>query len=213
MSSWFSNIVYKDVTGERLQCYPELAEFPDHRERHRAYTTAVTQAARQSSLPIVVRLGFFLPCVAGFAGSSALRIPHDLTRPSAAIALCGYILLEWRLYRWAIPRVRRELRQMLDRRAANCRACNYRLVGNTSGRCPECGTPIPADQRRLISIRYDFGLEIDPDLGVECKKQQAGCSPPTPPPQADRKSRQSPPGRPSEGQIAANPTPPNRPPV
>lgn len=24
-----------------------------------------------------------------------------------------------------------------------CRACGYSLIGNTSGRCPECGTPVP----------------------------------------------------------------------
>lgn len=28
-----------------------------------------------------------------------------------------------------------------------CRACGYNLTGNVSGRCPECGTPIPGGRR------------------------------------------------------------------
>lgn len=31
--------------------------------------------------------------------------------------------------------------RVLDR--FNCRQCGYSLIGNTSGRCPECGTPSP----------------------------------------------------------------------
>jgi hypothetical protein len=29
-------------------------------------------------------------------------------------------------------------------RPGHCRKCDYDLTGNTSGRCPECGEPIPA---------------------------------------------------------------------
>ncbi len=33
-----------------------------------------------------------------------------------------------------------------------CTACDYNLTGNTSGICPECGTPIPEEiQKRLTT--------------------------------------------------------------
>jgi hypothetical protein len=31
-----------------------------------------------------------------------------------------------------------------------CRRCAYNLTGNVSGRCPECGTEVPAEARQLI---------------------------------------------------------------
>ena len=36
-----------------------------------------------------------------------------------------------------------------DRRypKGSCQSCNYNLTGNTSGICPECGTPIPKDTK------------------------------------------------------------------
>lgn len=33
---------------------------------------------------------------------------------------------------------------------SRCLACNYSLVGNTTGICPECGTVIPEDQRARL---------------------------------------------------------------
>jgi uncharacterized RDD family membrane protein YckC len=33
-----------------------------------------------------------------------------------------------------------------------CAGCGYDLTGNISGRCPECGLPIPEDARHLLSI-------------------------------------------------------------
>ncbi len=40
----------------------------------------------------------------------------------------------WRRYRFRLP---------FDQRGLLCMNCGYNLTGNTSGRCPECGTPIP----------------------------------------------------------------------
>jgi len=32
----------------------------------------------------------------------------------------------------------------------HCRKCRYNLMGNTSGVCPECGTPITDEQQKMI---------------------------------------------------------------
>jgi hypothetical protein len=43
----------------------------------------------------------------------------------------------------------RVIRAMMKRTrvgAGRCRACGYSLQGNVSGKCPECGTNVPADQ-------------------------------------------------------------------
>lgn len=168
MASFVSKILHKDVTGERLREYPELKEFPDDRRRHKAYNAAIKEVAKRHHFPLLARLAFFGFCILGFTAMSTFRAPDMFMKRTAAVALCVYILLELWIYRWAIPRVRRELRRMLDKHASCCRQCDYALVGNTSGRCPECGTLIPPDQLRLISTRSDLGLEIEPTLGVEC---------------------------------------------
>ena len=46
----------------------------------------------------------------------------------ATVALAGRVAL-WRYRRRAVP-------------PGRCRSCGYDLTGNTSGRCPECGTAI-----------------------------------------------------------------------
>lgn len=33
------------------------------------------------------------------------------------------------------------------RQLNHCRSCGYNLTGNVSGVCPECGTPIPKDDK------------------------------------------------------------------
>ncbi len=44
----------------------------------------------------------------------------------------------WKKYRFKAP---------FDRRGILCMKCGYDLTGNVSGRCPECGTDIPAPLR------------------------------------------------------------------
>ena len=58
----------------------------------------------------------------------------------------GYVLagIGIALWVWAL---RTETRALVHRdrdRLGLCRACGYNLTGNTSGVCPECGTPIPS---------------------------------------------------------------------
>lgn len=40
-----------------------------------------------------------------------------------------------------------DLRQSVWLRHGVCPDCAYNLTGNTSGTCPECGTPIPPKQK------------------------------------------------------------------
>lgn len=70
-----------------------------------------------------------------FEMSTPFRRPRLITRnlslpmwPSAVLAIPPSLLLYWRLK----PRAR----------PGHCRRCGYNLTGNTSGRCPECGTAI-----------------------------------------------------------------------
>lgn len=42
-------------------------------------------------------------------------------------------------------RTRRHLRRLAE---GKCPSCSYRLIGNVSGVCPECGTPIPDEVLR-----------------------------------------------------------------
>lgn len=167
MASIWTRLAHRDATGGRMRSYPELAEFPDGRLRHKAYQSAVTEVARRSHFPILVRLGFLGHCVAVFAAMSYLKVDVEFMRRSAAVALCLYVTLEIWLYRWAIPRVRKELRRMLNKRSYHCHTCDYPLFGNHSGRCPECGAEIPDDQRRLILSQGEKGVEFEPGVSVE----------------------------------------------
>jgi len=49
---------------------------------------------------------------------------------------------------WGLQRIGFLPRQCGDQ---NCKKCNYDLTGNVSGICPECGTPIPDDQKQLLA--------------------------------------------------------------
>jgi hypothetical protein len=41
-----------------------------------------------------------------------------------------------------------------------CYFCSYELIGNQSGVCPECGTPIPPEQRSAIAVILPTTEEI-----------------------------------------------------
>ncbi len=47
-----------------------------------------------------------------------------------------------------------------DRPRGLCGTCNYCLRGNLSGICPECGTPIPKEQKGMITGREEMPLDI-----------------------------------------------------
>ncbi len=52
------------------------------------------------------------------------------------------------LTRWS----RSMLRQRALRSGQLCATCRYWLIGNESGICPECGTPVPAAQRAILDL-------------------------------------------------------------
>lgn len=70
--------------------------------------------------------------------STATGLTEDTTllmMPDWLVILVGAVLPAWCLTRW-VQRFRR-------RRQNHCSVCSYNLTGNTSGICPECGTPVP----------------------------------------------------------------------
>lgn len=71
--------------------------------------------------------------------------PLSDVRDKYYIPLDGHLTLPHSLFftLFAIPAI--ILWRHSRRRGPNdCRKCGYNLTGNTSGRCPECGTPTPA---------------------------------------------------------------------
>ena len=60
----------------------------------------------------------------------------------ASLVLAGGCLWVW-LIRIDLKNLRKR-RLDARRRAGLCTACSYNLTGNTSGVCPECGSPAPA---------------------------------------------------------------------
>jgi hypothetical protein len=73
----------------------------------------------------------------GFGFGSYLSIPyHPPGVPHAVVACVLALLPAHRFTRWrARRRAKRQAEQGL------CFNCSYNLAGNTSGVCPECGTP------------------------------------------------------------------------
>jgi hypothetical protein len=63
------------------------------------------------------------------------------------------LLAAWPLLGWARPAWIRHRR----RRPGLCLYCGYDLTGNTSGRCPECGSPVAARAPENISTTGDRG--------------------------------------------------------
>jgi len=74
------------------------------------------------------------------SGTTFIEVPlayehRQVFIPAWAIALASMLLPG--------TAVARELKRWRKRREGHCPVCSYDLTGNTSGRCPECGTTIP----------------------------------------------------------------------
>lgn len=80
---------------------------------------------------------------------------HRYAIPSKALVYSGVIAvliastgLAVLMQRW----VMRRRRQGWPPVYSICEQCGYNLTGNTSGTCPECGTPIPENQLRHLNV-------------------------------------------------------------
>lgn len=88
---------------------------------------------------------FVLANVAVLLGARVLKMPPSRTtdRCAGASALALAVASGVQSYRLSRRRYKQALQRERDQRRANglCTNCCYPLRGNTSGVCPECGTP------------------------------------------------------------------------
>jgi|GEM_PF-3207564 len=137
----WKQLIYADITGRRVRAFPLLREFGDAKAQHQAYNSAQRAVMRKHQLTvlIIVMLSLMGGTVARFG-----------TVPSMA-ALVALIAVSFWLHRKMSVLIQGELQHHLHDRATHCHACDYSLIGNESGRCPECGTALSDEHRRLIS--------------------------------------------------------------
>ncbi|HPF39876.1 MAG TPA: hypothetical protein P5081_01875 [Phycisphaerae bacterium] len=160
------DLLNTDLTGRRLDRYPELRQFEGAAQQSAALATA-TRAFRgrhpwMAFKPFVyVVLYVTLHVVPRmFAAWALITFLQPLVMLGFLIVV---VLVEHHLGRWAVPHIRAELRDLAWRRSTNCEDCGYSLVGNTSGRCPECGVRISAEQQRLIAAQIALVSGVGPN--------------------------------------------------
>jgi hypothetical protein len=73
--------------------------------------------------------------------SIAHSVPCSFLLLTAALPLFGWVAL-------MLARIRR---RRVNLREGRCLACNYSLVGNISGRCPECGAAIDRELSAVLN--------------------------------------------------------------
>ncbi|MCA9221410.1 MAG: hypothetical protein KDA71_13865, partial [Planctomycetales bacterium] len=153
MATSLRDLLNTDITG-RLNRYPELRLFEGAARQDAALATAIRAlrgrhpwlAFKPFAYVVVYALVVVVPkFYATTSGHFA-----DLWPLSMLACLIAVLLVEYGLHRWALPQIRAEILDLAWRRSTACAACEYSLIGNTSGRCPECGAEIPDDQRKLI---------------------------------------------------------------
>ena len=129
--------------------YPELKRFPPGEVRKRALDKAM-RLSRSDWRIYVMILGALAALVGlGSAGPRVSRwlFSHGVAEPVAALTPCFMIPLVLVLQFAVLLRFSRQrsgplLRRMLTELGKPiCTRCGYDLAGNTSGICPECGTP------------------------------------------------------------------------
>lgn len=91
-------------------------------------------------------LGGLLMMLRGAGGMTALKL----------LLICGYGSLTPILFDWVAWRMGERIRGSPVRaQAFRCSGCGYALIGNESGACPECGTPIPYQRLGLSKEQFD----------------------------------------------------------
>ncbi|HPF39878.1 MAG TPA: hypothetical protein P5081_01885 [Phycisphaerae bacterium] len=136
----------------RFPLYPELRRFDTYDAKLQSLGDAERRAPiRHPFLEKVSLVAFILafPTMLVF-----LQTRTTLAMTPLAIS----ILLDFFLVIRSRNAVRIELRRMLNE-GLRCHQCNDLLHGNTSGRCPECGAEIPAEQQHQLGLRQSIGVE------------------------------------------------------
>ncbi len=137
----WKHLIYADITGRRVRAFPLLREFGDAKAQHHAYNHAQRTVIRKHQAAVLMIVWSSL------AGGSVARFGPA---PSLAALVVLLFLSIW-LHRKSRVLIEAELEAYLLERATRCHACGYNLIGNQSGRCPECGTAFSDEHRRLIS--------------------------------------------------------------
>ena len=123
--------------------YPELKRFPPGQGRKRAMQEAISSSASDWR-PYALILG---TCAAEFVLGHWLFEPMAVLGPSVMFLLV-LVLQFAMLLRFCRQRSGPALRRLLTELGTPiCTRCGYDLAGNTSGICPERGTPQDAPNR------------------------------------------------------------------
>lgn len=141
MANRLQQLIYSDFTGRRVRAFPLLREFGDAKSQHDAYNHAQRTALRKHQVIV-----FVVVCLS-LAGGLATQLGTTASLVALAVLLTTCVWLSHRFKQF----VEVELRQYFFDKNTHCHHCCYSLIGNTSGRCPECGMAIPDDHRRLIN--------------------------------------------------------------
>lgn len=130
--------------------FPELSHFPDRAARDAAFSSAklrVIRAKRRWILLVAAMSGVGLAIALLGLGLKIVFGTNVAWLGSFAgpLTLLVWVWVANIAFRRPIQRDLRE--QLVARGVPICLACGYDLRGNTSGRCPECGSPPSRDGR------------------------------------------------------------------
>jgi len=120
--------------------YPELERFDSIYDAHEMYRKA------REHPPIRFRAGvlYVLTVAAILVTCTGIVLRTGSATLSLAGTLSMAVFMWWVQYRCLQPRIQRWLREELVRRKVPiCVICGYDLRGQTTSRCPECGTSSP----------------------------------------------------------------------
>lgn len=136
----------KDVNFFKRWLFPELKRFERTEDRESAYNDAVREAIKRHPTLSRIEDVCFFAMIAYFVLAFVFGLVNIGVWPMLLVGSGLSAVKAIRLRR----RIRVELKKILHEDFW-CHECDYLLKGNTSGRCPECGTAMPESQRSVIT--------------------------------------------------------------